>query len=133
MSKQYKVALGIFLCQILVVCVKSNVNNTVIPLQTVRQFRKRGRLTDSPPQMSEPEDPVAMGYWGKPVALSDAKNDFLCLRAVISSTKEHHKQIELGWYFWECLSTIYAHHHFSLISRWILISIDLLFTKWQTL
>ena len=56
---------------------------------TVGQLRKKRRLT-------EPEDPVAQGYWGKPPCLEDAKNDFLCLEATLMSTTSPSNRVNLG-------------------------------------
>lgn len=44
----------------------------------------------------EPEDPLARGFWGKPSSLLEAKNDFLCLRATLSSTRQSADSITLG-------------------------------------
>ncbi|XP_070575213.1 uncharacterized protein [Ptychodera flava] len=48
----------------------------------VSSLRKRRRTSET-----EPESPVAIGYWGKPTALVDAKYDFICLKSTIKSTK----------------------------------------------
>ena len=47
-------------------------------------------------RISDPEDPVAKGYWGKPPPLVEAKNDFLCLQATLISTRQSHNSITLG-------------------------------------
>ncbi len=44
----------------------------------------------------EPEEPIAVGYWGKPSPLVEAKNDFLCLTATLTSTEEPANLITLG-------------------------------------
>ncbi|XP_077983474.1 uncharacterized protein LOC144438292 [Glandiceps talaboti] len=56
----------------------------------VSKLRKRRRLSDE-----EAESPVAIGYWGRPAALEDAKYDFLCLRSTIKSTKANTPSFEL--------------------------------------
>ena len=62
---------------------------TILSVQHLRK-RRRG---------SEPEDPVAKGYWGKPPPLVEAKNDFLCLRATLISTRNASNNTTLGRLF----------------------------------
>ncbi|XP_071090274.1 ankyrin repeat and SAM domain-containing protein 1A-like [Haliotis cracherodii] len=51
--------------------------------RAVRQLNKRRKIGDS-----DLEVPVAEGFWGKPTNLDDAKYDFLCVEATVTSTRD---------------------------------------------
>ena len=47
-------------------------------------------------KISEPEEPVAKGFWGKPPPLQEAKNEFLCIQATLCSTLKPPKSVTLS-------------------------------------
>lgn len=57
-------------------------------IKALNQLRKRQKLSES-------DEPLTEGYWGKPEALVEPKNDFLCLKADIISTNDSNKSASL--------------------------------------
>ncbi|EDV21272.1 uncharacterized protein TRIADDRAFT_60127 [Trichoplax adhaerens] len=66
----------------------------MIPGHRKRIARMIEKLKEGNVRITEPEEPLGVGSWIKPEALSNAKHEFLCIKAAVGSPEEDSMYIQ---------------------------------------